>query len=76
MALRTRFLRDSRNRILGTVTEGFADGSQQIKDKHGHLIGRTVPNVGTKNMRNEIVSRSSEVGFLFHVGFSEEDNDE
>lgn len=73
MALRTRFLRDNQSRIIGTVVEGYSDGSQQIRNKHGQVVGKTVPRVGTKNMNNEIISRSSEVGFLFHVGFSEEE---
>jgi hypothetical protein len=74
--LKTRFVRDSRGIIAGTVTSGFADGSELIKDKFGQAIGRTVPRVGTKNMNNEIVSRTSDSGFLFHFGYSTQDTDE
>ena len=72
MSLKTRFVRDSRGIIAGTVTSGFSDGSELIKNKFGQAIGRTVPRVGTKDMHNAIVSRTSDPGFLFHFGYSED----
>lgn len=64
MALRTRFLRDNQSRIIGSVVEGYSDGSQQIRNKHGQIVGHTVPNVGTKDQNNRIIARTPEVGFL------------
>lgn len=71
--LKIRFLRDNMSRIVGSVVEGYADGSKQVRNRYGQIVGKLEPGVGTKTQDNRIISRSQEVGFLF--GFSEE-NDE
>lgn len=76
MSLRTRFLRDARGVILGAVVEGYSDGSQQIRNKFGQIVGKTIPNVGTKNQNNQIVARTPDPGFLFNFGYSTEADDE
>jgi hypothetical protein len=69
MALRTRFLRNSKMKILGTIVEGYGDGHSEIRDFYGRLIGRVLPGAAgtgiTKNMQNEITTRTDDPGFVF-----------
>ena len=41
MPLEKRYVRDGKNRIIGSVTSGFADESTVVKDEHEHIVGRT-----------------------------------
>ena len=73
--LKTRFIRDAKNRVCGTVTSGYQDGSAAIKNKYGQLIGRVLnrPDIN-KDMHNRIVSQTASSGFFF--GYSTVDQDE
>jgi YD repeat-containing protein len=46
--LRKNYVRDARNRVIGSVTTGF-DGSFEalVRDEHGHVLGRTSERFGT-----------------------------
>ena len=73
--LKTRFVRDANNRVCGTVTSGYPDGSQAIKNKHGQLIGRVLNRLDiNKDMHNRIVSHTASSDFFF--GYSTVDQDE
>jgi len=39
--LKKEYVRDGRNRIIGSVTSGFADESAVVRDEHEHIVGRT-----------------------------------
>ena len=41
MPLEKRYIRDGRQRILGSVTSGFSDESSVVRDEDGHMLGRT-----------------------------------
>jgi len=75
--LKTKFLRDNRHRIIGTVVSGYQDGSQIVRNWHGQVVGRVVPNAAgtgiSKDQHNHIRRLDADKGFYF--GFSE-DSDE
>lgn len=76
MALRTTFLRDPQGRVLGTIIEGYGDGSSQVRNKFGQLIGRVEPGPGiTKAQSGEIIALNADPGLLFAPGFSEGDDE-
>jgi hypothetical protein len=39
--LKKQYIRDGKNRIVGSVTSGFADESAVIRDEQEHIVGRT-----------------------------------
>jgi hypothetical protein len=39
--LKKEIVRDGRNKIIGSVTSGFADDSAVVRDEHGQIVGRT-----------------------------------
>jgi hypothetical protein len=39
--LKKQYIRDGKNRIVGSVTSGFSDESAVIRDEHEHIVGRT-----------------------------------
>jgi hypothetical protein len=41
MPLEKRYVRDGKNRIIGSVTSGFADESTVVRDEYEKIIGRT-----------------------------------
>jgi hypothetical protein len=41
MALEKTYVRDGRNHIIGSVTGGFDDESQVVRDEDGDILGRT-----------------------------------
>jgi hypothetical protein len=64
MALKTRFLRDSRNRVCGTVTSGYPDGSEAVRNRNGQLIGHVLNTQNiTKDMHNRIIAHNVKFGF-------------
>lgn len=69
MALKTRFIRDARNRVCGTVTSGYPDGTEVVRNRQGQLIGRVLHHQEiTKDSHNRIIAHSADSGFFF--GFS------
>lgn len=75
MALKTRFVRDRQNRVCGTVTSGYLDGSEAVRNRHGQLVGRVLHSEElTKDNHNRIVAHNADYGFLF--GFSTHGVDE
>ena len=41
MSLEKKYIRDGQNRLIGSVTSGFADESSVVRDEHEHIVGRT-----------------------------------
>ena len=41
MPLEKRYIRDGKNRIIGSVTSGYAGESTVVRDEHGQITGRT-----------------------------------
>ena len=70
--LKTAFIRDHKGRVRGQVVSGYSDGSQIVKNWHGQVVGRVLPQRGiTKDARNQIISKNADPGFpvqlrLFH----------
>lgn len=72
--LKTRFIRDSRHRIRGTVVSGYQDGSELVKRWDGRVVGIVLPKPGlTKDAKNQIIAQTPDPGFFF--GFSEGDDE-
>jgi hypothetical protein len=66
MALSKRYVRDSRNQIIGSVTEGFSDGSSVVRDADNEVVGRTSDRFSTTRTNHSIRSiNSSDPGLLF-----------
>jgi hypothetical protein len=41
MALEKKYIRDGRNKIIGSVTDGYAQDTSIVRDADGHVLGRT-----------------------------------
>jgi hypothetical protein len=67
MALKTRFARDAQNRVCGTITSGYPDGSEAVRNRQGQLIGRVLRHQKIAK-DNRIIAHSADSGFFF--GFS------
>jgi hypothetical protein len=65
--LKTEYIRDGRNQIMGSSTSGFANGDTVARDRSGKILGHA--NSTFQNTRDEegrLVSRNSaDVGLLF-----------
>jgi hypothetical protein len=73
--LKTRFIRDAKNRVCGTATSGYQDGSESVRNRSGALIGHVLTRQNiNKDMSNRIVSHTADSGFFF--GYSEDADDQ
>jgi hypothetical protein len=65
--LKTEYIRDGKNQIMGGLTSGFANGDTIARDRGGKILGHA--NSTFQNTRDEegrLVSRNSaDVGLLF-----------
>ena len=41
MSLEKQYIRDGKNRIIGSVTSGYGGESTVVRDEHGQITGRT-----------------------------------
>jgi hypothetical protein len=41
MALEKKYIRDGRNKIIGSVTDGYAQDVAIVRDGEGRMLGRT-----------------------------------
>ena len=66
MSLTKRYLRDGKNRIIGSITSGYSDSSSVVRDEHEQIEGRT--NERFNNVRdahgNLVSINSSDPGLL------------
>lgn len=56
MALKKQYVRDGQNRIIGSVTSGFNQGAEVVRDSHGQILGRTNELFHTTRNTDSIVS--------------------
>jgi hypothetical protein len=66
MSLTKRYLRDGKNRIIGSITSGYSDTSTVVRDEHDQIAGRTSERFNTvRDAHENVVSiNSSNPGLL------------
>ncbi len=74
MALKRRYIRDGRNRLVGSITSGYAAETAIVRDAEGHMLGRTSSKFrNTRDARGKLISvDSAEPGLLFGQGDEED----
>jgi len=67
LMLKKTYIRDGRNRLIGSVTTGFSDDSSVVRDAEGGLKGRTSDRFNTtRDAHGNLVSiDTSDPGLLF-----------
>jgi hypothetical protein len=67
MALIKKYIRDGSNRLIGSVTSGFSDGSSIVRDAEGAIKGRNSDRFNTtRDKQGGLVSiDTSDPGLLF-----------
>ena len=57
MPLQKRFVRDGQNRVVASVTSGFSDDSEVVRNEDNEVVGRACHRYGvTRNLDNTFVS--------------------
>jgi hypothetical protein len=66
--LKKTYVRDGKNRIIGSVTSGYSDSSEVIRNEHEQITGRTNERFHTtRDAHGSLVSvNSSDPGLLIH----------
>jgi hypothetical protein len=60
MSLKKEYVRDGKNRLIGSVTSGFAGDSNVVRDDRGKLLGRTSGQLHTtRDERGGLVSTNT-----------------
>ena len=64
--LKKDFIRDGKNRIIGSVTSGFNDTTAVVRDEHNKITGRTNDRFNTtRDEHGKLVSiNSADPGLL------------
>jgi len=64
--LKKTYLRDGKNRLIGSVTSGYSDTSEVIRDEHEQILGRTSERFKTvRDVHGTLMSiNSSDPGLL------------
>lgn len=63
--LKKTWIRNGRNQIIGSVTEGFSDTSSVVRDEQNRIVGRTSDKFNTTRTKHFIRSISdSDPGLL------------
>ena len=64
--LKKTYIRDGKNRIIGSVTSGYSDSSEVIRDDHEQILGRDSERFNTvRDANGNLVSiNSSDPGLL------------
>jgi YD repeat-containing protein len=65
--LKRNVIRDGHNRVIGSVTSGFAGGSSLVRDAEGRLLGKTSELFhNTRDSQGKLVSTNTpDAGLLF-----------
>ena len=68
MSLEKKYIRDGKQRVIGSVTSGFSDESSVVRDAEGHFLGRTSDKFDTtRDAHGNLVSiNSSDPGLLIN----------
>ena len=66
MSLTKRYLRDGKNRVIGSITSGYSNSSSVVRDEHEQITGRTNERFNTaRDSHGNLVSiNSSDPGLL------------
>ena len=66
MALKKKFIRGGRNEIIGSVTSGFNQGAEIVRDNDGQILGRTneVFHTTRRNDGSLVSLNTSDAGLL------------
>ena len=66
MSLTKRYVRDGKNRIIGSITSGYSDTSSVVRDAHDQIAGRTSERFNTvRDAHGNLVSiNTSDPGLL------------
>jgi hypothetical protein len=66
MSLEKDYIRDGKNRIIGSVTSGFNDTTAVVRDEHNKITGRTNERFSTtRDSSGKLISiNSSDPGLL------------
>jgi hypothetical protein len=66
MSIKTRFVRNGQNKIIGSVTTGYSDTSSLVRDGSNQVIGRTNEKLRTtRDVHAKLVStNTSDPGLL------------
>ena len=64
--LKKTYVRDGKNRIIGSVTSGYSDSSEVIRDEHEQILGRASERFNTvRDAHGTLMSiNSSDPGLL------------
>jgi hypothetical protein len=64
--LKKTYVRDGKNRIIGSVTSGYSDSSEVIRDEHEQILGRASERFSTvRDAHGTLISiNSSDPGLL------------
>jgi YD repeat-containing protein len=65
--LKKNTIRDGHNRVIGSVTTGYAGGSSIVRDAEGRLLGKTSEKFHTtRDAQGKLVSTNTpDAGLLF-----------
>ena len=65
--LKKNVIRDGHNRVIGSVTTGYAGGSSIVRDAEGRLLGKTSETFhNTRDAQGKLVSTNTpDAGLLF-----------
>jgi YD repeat-containing protein len=65
--LKKNLFRDGQNRLIGSVTSGYAAGSSIVRDAEGRLLGKTSEKFhNTRDAQGKLVSvNTPDSGLLF-----------
>jgi hypothetical protein len=65
--LKTEFVRDGKNQIVGSVTSGLTKTVSVARDRCGHILGHSNSTFhNTRDAEGHLVSRNSDdIGLLF-----------
>jgi hypothetical protein len=65
--LKKNVIRDGKNRVIGSVTTGFAGGSSLVRDAEGRLLGKTSEKFhSTRDSHGNVLSvNTPDAGLLF-----------
>jgi len=66
MSLTKRYLRDGKNRIIGSITSGYSDTSSVVRDERDQILGRSNERFNTiRDAHGNLVSiNSADPGLL------------
>lgn len=67
MPLEKKFIRDGRNKLVGSVTSGYSDTTEIVRDAKGKLLGKTNQRFSTtRDAHGKLVSiNTPDAGLLF-----------